>query len=97
LARLLETVPCVVTVEDHVRAGGLGSLVAETIAERGLPCRLARCAVDPHRLGPVGRTAWLLERQGLDAPSVALRARAALESCARPVAVPQRDDAAPAG
>jgi transketolase len=45
LASLLAKVPLVLTVEAHYCAGGAGSLVAEVIAERGLPCRLLRCGV----------------------------------------------------
>jgi transketolase len=46
LAEALARVPIAVTVEAHYVNGGLGSLVAEVIAERGLGCRLVRCAVD---------------------------------------------------
>lgn len=35
----------VMTIEDHYATGGLGSLVAEVIADRGLRCRLVRCGV----------------------------------------------------
>ena len=46
IAALLDGIPAVATVEAHYRDGGLGSFVAETIAERGLESRLLRCAVD---------------------------------------------------
>ena len=39
--------PAALTVEAHYRDGGLGSLVAETIAERGLGCRLLRARRQP--------------------------------------------------
>jgi transketolase len=41
-----------VTVEAHVMTGGLGSLVAEVIADHGVPCRLLRIAVEE----PYGRS-----------------------------------------
>jgi transketolase len=78
LARLLGDARLVVTVEDHVAAGGLGSLVAESIAENGLGCRLFRRAVDPGRLSPVGSARWMHVRHGLDAPSLVARASEAL-------------------
>jgi len=45
LANLLKQFPLVVTVEEHFVDGGLGSMVAEIIAERTIPCRLVRCGI----------------------------------------------------
>lgn len=45
LSRLLNRFPLAMTVEAHSVVGGLGSLVAEIVADRGLPCRLLRCGV----------------------------------------------------
>ena len=45
LAGLLARLPVALTVEAHYRVGGVGSLVAEVIAERDLRCRLVRCGV----------------------------------------------------
>ncbi len=45
LATILQDFKLAFTVEAHYIAGGLGSLVAEIIAERGLPCQLTRCGV----------------------------------------------------
>lgn len=45
LAHLLEHFPLAMTVEAHYVAGGLGSFVAEVIADHGLGCRLVRCGV----------------------------------------------------
>ena len=45
LAELLSRYRAVMTVEAHYVVGGLGSLVAEVIAERGIACRLERCGV----------------------------------------------------
>jgi transketolase len=72
----LARVPLVVTVEAHYCSGGIGSLVAEVIAEAGLPCRLVRCGVgsDP---GPVtGSEAWLHRQHGLTAEQLAGAVRA---------------------
>jgi transketolase len=67
----LGRVPVVVTVEAHYVSGGIGSLVAEVIAENGLPCRLIRCGVrDGHR-ERTGSEAWLRRRHGLTAADLA--------------------------
>jgi transketolase len=71
LALLLRRFPAVVTVEEGYVSGGLGSLVGEAVAERGLRCRLRRCGV--HRVpGPRGGSEAYMRRQaGLDGPSIA--------------------------
>ena len=58
LAAALARVPVALTVEAHYATGGLGSLVAEVIAERGLGCRLVRCGVQRHagRACPAARS-----------------------------------------
>lgn len=62
----------IVTVEEHGINGGLGSLVAEQMAEEGYTARLVRCAARPDYLisGVTGSTAWLRQRHGLDAESI---------------------------
>lgn len=77
LAELLSRAPVAVTVESHYRDGGLGSLVAEVIAERGLNCRLTRCAIDSMPVGISGSPDYLLKRFGLDADGIE---RAALDA-----------------
>jgi transketolase len=79
LARLLRRFPAVLTVEAHYLAGGLGSLVAETIAERGLRCRLVRCGVK-RPLPGTGSQAFLERRHGLHREALAEQALAALAS-----------------
>jgi transketolase len=46
LAELLRGHRIALTIEEHYRVGGLGSLVSEIVAERGLGCRVERCGVD---------------------------------------------------
>ena len=67
----LSGVRLAVTVEAHYLSGGLGSLVAEVIAEHGLGCRLVRCAVRTGADGIAGSQAFLQARHGIDAASVA--------------------------
>jgi transketolase len=78
IAELLDSLPTALTVEAHYRNGGLGSLVAETIAERGLPCRLLRAAVEEMPRGEVGSQRYLEDRHGLTAPHLARQLEQAL-------------------
>jgi transketolase len=68
IAALLAEVPAALTVEAHYRDGGLGSLIAETIAERGLGCRLLRAGVESMPGGETGSQGFLEDRHGLTAP-----------------------------
>ncbi|HEX5852393.1 MAG TPA: transketolase C-terminal domain-containing protein, partial [Solirubrobacteraceae bacterium] len=67
LVELLSNVPHVATVEAHYRTGGLGSLVAEVIAEHGLRCRLVRHAVETMPRGAAGALPFLNDLHGLSA------------------------------
>ncbi len=78
LVRLLQAYDKVVTVEEGSIAGGLGSLVGETIAQHGLRCRLAMQGVRVPFLEHSGSTEYLLRQHGLDAAALAERALNAL-------------------
>lgn len=65
LAAELAKRPLAITVEDHFVNGGLGSLVAEVIAERGLRCRLVRCGVRVPADGVTGSERYLRGVHGL--------------------------------
>jgi transketolase len=71
------------TVEAHVPTGGIGSLVAETIADTGADCRLMRIGAER----PYGRTggseAFLHQAHGLSSDAVAARLKAWLGSGCR--------------
>lgn len=60
----------VVTVEDHSVIGGLGSAVAEVVAESATPARLRRIGI-ADRYGEAAPNEDLLRKFGLDAESVA--------------------------
>ena len=60
-----------VTMENHQIRGGLGSAVAEILAETGAG-RLLRIGID-EEFGEVGRLPWLIERFGFSAAQVAPR------------------------
>ena len=55
----------IVTVEEHRRCGGLGSAVAEVMAEMGLSVRLRRVAVQDQTLALVGSQPYLRNLSGL--------------------------------
>jgi transketolase len=83
LVELLAGVPLAVSVEAHYVVGGLGSFVAETIAESGLDCRLVRCGVRTMPTGESGSREFLQERHGLSPAAIA---RATLAAAARSAA-----------
>ena len=79
LAEVLERVPLALTLEGHYSTGGVGSLVAEVVAERGLECRVERRGVEHLPSGQGGSAEWLEERHGLTAPRVAEAAAKAFQ------------------
>ena len=68
---------CVVTCEEHSTVGGLGSAVADIIGENH-PVPLERVGVRD-RFGTSGSADELLAEYGLDATSIAEKARAAIQ------------------
>lgn len=79
IAALLAEMPAVLTVEAHYRDGGLGSLVAETIAERGISCRLLRAGVDRMPAAETGSQAFLEDRHELSSRHLAKQLERALD------------------
>lgn len=71
LVALLGQVPVAVTLESHYVVGGVGSLVAEIVADHGLGCRVLRCGIRSMPRGTTGGSAYLLEQHGLSGPAVA--------------------------
>jgi transketolase len=83
LAELLASIPLAVSVEAHYVVGGLGSFVAETIAEAGLDCRLVRCGVRTMPTGESGSREYLQAQHGLSPAAIA---RTTLAAAARSAA-----------
>jgi transketolase len=78
LAALLDGVNLAIGLESHYSEGGVGSLLCELVAERGIECRVLRLGF--HEMpGPPGSAEFLLQRHGLDAEGVARSAVAALQ------------------
>lgn len=67
-----------ITVEAHYLNGGLGSFVAEVVAEHGLNVRLVRSAVRDMPRAHSGSQQYLLEHYGLTPRAVADSALASL-------------------
>lgn len=76
LRDLLAQYPAVVTVEEGFTAGGLGSLVAETVAQAGLRCIISIQGVRTPFAGVTGSPAYLQGQCGLSADRLALAADA---------------------
>ena len=90
LSDALARFPIAISVEAHYLAGGIGSLVAETIAERALDCRLIRCAVRTGPDGVSGSQDYLHKVHGLSSGSIVELALRNLPSSRRqPVTKPR--------
>jgi transketolase len=70
LVGILSQYKTVLTVESQYVTGGLGSLVAEVIADHGLACRLVRCGVRKSSDGLSGSLEYLYRRHGLSADQI---------------------------
>jgi transketolase len=68
----------IVTAEEHLRVGGLGSAVSETLTE-GCPVPLRRVGVDD-TFGRSGKPGALLELFKLTAPNIVSAAQAAIKA-----------------
>jgi transketolase len=82
LATLLARFRAVVTVEAHVLSGGVGSLVCETVAERGLSCRVKRLAVASSPDGTSGSQGAMWRKHGLGREAITAAALASREAVA---------------
>jgi transketolase len=78
LIQLLQQFSMVITVEEGSVVGGLGSLVAETISQNALGCRLHITGVRNLFTPQTGGLDFLRKQHGLDADSLAKLARLAL-------------------
>jgi len=74
--RTAREVPALATLEEHSVLGGLGSAVAEVLAELGLPLRFRRLGAADAFAHASGDQAWHRRRNGLDATAVSAALRA---------------------
>lgn len=64
-----------VTIEDHVLSGGIGSLIAEVVADHGVSCRLIRIGIEDPFGGRSGGENFLREIHGLTSEAIVARVR----------------------
>jgi transketolase len=67
LTTILKDFPFVITVEEHFVTGGLGSFVAEIIAENKVPCRLIRCGISDFNNDKIGDKIFMNKKYKLNA------------------------------
>ncbi|HCB2208421.1 TPA: transketolase family protein [Citrobacter farmeri] len=65
----------VITVEEHNINGGLGSLVAEVLAEAGTGAVLKRLGIPDGEYAAAADRGWMRQHHGFDAGSIAAQAR----------------------
>ena len=65
----------VITVEEHNINGGLGSLVAEVLAEAGTGAVLKRLGIPDGEYAAAADRNWMRQHHGFDAQSIAAQAR----------------------
>lgn len=76
LVRLAQQYGAMLTLEEHVPTGGLGSLAADTFVDSGtMPRRFARMCLPDAYSSIVGSQEYLRMRHGLDAPAIVARVR----------------------
>lgn len=81
LLDLAGQVGTIVTIEEHVRNGGLGTAVIETLADAGAPVRVQRLGLPDAFPEGYGSQEHLLTRAGLTAPLIAQSVSAFIEKC----------------
>lgn len=80
IAAALAQTRLAISVEAHYVNGGVGSLVAEVIAERGLAARLIRCGVRQTHDGLSGSQRYYERKHGIAAAALVETALAALQA-----------------
>jgi transketolase len=80
LAEALGRFRLALVVEAHYVVGGGGSLVSEVVAERGLGCRVRRCAVRTPAGGVTGSQAYLNAAHGISSAGIVEMALEGLEA-----------------
>ena len=71
LVKILSKFRIALTVEAHYTVGGLGSLVSEIVAERGIKCRIVRVGMKYMPDGFSGSQNYLYRRYGLSSKMLA--------------------------
>ncbi len=82
LAPVVDAASVVITLEEHIPTGGLGTLVAEFRAGRSHGARIVRLGIDHVKINEVGSQSYLRAVHGLDAQSVVTTAMSELRRVA---------------
>lgn len=75
LAAALSRFDAALTIEGHGVTGGLGSLVSEVVAERGIPCKIHRFGVRQSAAGVIGSQPFMHHMHQMDAAALVDRVR----------------------
>ncbi|MBP0020917.1 MAG: 1-deoxy-D-xylulose-5-phosphate synthase [Cyanobacteria bacterium SBLK] len=78
IVKILPRFKVVISIEEHYISGGLGSFVAEAIAENNLNCCLRRCGIKAKPNGISGNRDYLLALHGLSVENLVQNAKIAL-------------------
>lgn len=77
---LLTAQKCVVTLEEHISYGGLGSVISDFLCDNGLSLRFKRIGLPDAASFDYGNRSWFHSRHGLDAESVIITIKNFLSS-----------------
>lgn len=67
---ILSNYKLIITVEEHQRTGGLGSIISELIVDYRLNVQLEKLAIDNKLISEVGSQVYLRRVNGIDAESI---------------------------
>ncbi len=70
VTKVLKRSKKIITVEENMFTGGIGSVVSELLADHGLTIPLKRLAVRDHQFDQFGSREWLQSLNGLDLDSL---------------------------
>ncbi|NRB79292.1 MAG: transketolase [Saccharospirillaceae bacterium] len=70
LKDILNGFSVVITIEEHQRTGGLGSIIAEVIVDHNIKCKLIRMGIDDELISIVGDQQYLRKMNGIDTSSI---------------------------
>ena len=80
LIEALSSFKCVFTLESHYITGGIGSLVAEIVADHNLRVQVVRLGFESILNNSLGSAAFLHDTHGLSAEKITIRIRKILEN-----------------
>ena len=70
ITKIMKNFKKIITVEEHTKVGGLGSIISEIIANNNIRSSLLNIAL-PDKFGPTGTYEFLLNKHGLSANKIA--------------------------